>query len=191
MKVKLLAVTKPEGFTLKELSEYAGRVCTHTEEKTGQDTDRFLEARIRQGHLSIFEHINLTFEISGISRACSHQLVRHRIASYSQQSMRYVKQSKNHVTPPSIQNSNMASDYERFMNIAWEMYESLIRSGIKQEDARYVLPIATKTKIVVTMNLRQWWHFIEMRTPMGAQWEIREKVAEEVKRQIDDLLNSR
>jgi len=195
MKVELLAVTKPEnGLSLKELIEFAGRVCTNTKERVGENTDNFLNNRIAQGHLSIFEHINFTFLVSNVSRSFSHQLVRHRIASYSQQSMRYVNQSGywcDYITPPALFNNEEALQvYDRFMNIAWETYDDLISRGIKKEDARFVLPIASPTEIMITMNLRQWWHTIKMREAKDAQWEIRE-FAREVKGIIDRLLNLR
>jgi len=189
MKVELLAVTKPlSGYNIHELIEYAGRVCTNTTDKVGKATGAFLEARKKQGHLSIFEHVSLTFEISEISRACSHQLVRHRIASYSQQSMRYVAQiDLDYVVPDSIQQNEETVDiYEAAMWSAWVSYEALIAQGIKKEDARFVLPIATKTRIVMTMNLRELMHFIEVRTSPAAQWEIR-AVALEIKAIIADL----
>ena len=128
---------------------------------------------LQAGHLSVFEHASVTFEIDGISRACSHQLVRHRVASYSQQSQRYCKIDVSsddwYVTPPIM---SRGEQYKRFMQDMAEKYQCALDSGIKPEDARYLLPEATKTKIVVTMNLRELFHFFDTRNSNRAQWEI-------------------
>lgn len=130
---------------------------------------------LQAGHLSVFEHASVTFEIDGISRACSHQLVRHRVASYSQQSQRYcridVDSDDWYVTPPILDNSER---YRVVMAQCAAAYCEALDSGIKPEDARYLLPEATKTKIVVTMNLRELFHFFDVRNSNRAQWEIRD-----------------
>lgn len=126
------------------------------------------------GHISVFEHASATFRVSGISRACSHQLVRHRLASYSQQSQRYCKVDVDadwFVTPPRLQRTSGFSDA---MRSAAKSYLDALDHGIKPEDARYMLPEATKTEIVVSMNVRELFHFIELRTSQAAQWEIRD-----------------
>lgn len=133
-----------------------------------------LEELVERGHHSVIEHAVFTFAIEGISRSCSHQLVRHRIASYSQQSQRYVK-SRGYVIPPSIRESKEASRvFEEAAAGAWRAYEELLGLGMPKEDARYILPNAASTNIVVTMNARSLLNFFRLRCCLRAQWEIRE-----------------
>ena len=150
---------------------------------------QLLRGLVRKGHGSILEHCCFTFAIEGISRACSHQLVRHRIASYSQQSQRYVNGNKfGYVIPPEIEKDEaIKCMFDAFMDNTMAFYETLVEEyGIKKEDARYILPNATTTNIVVTMNARELLHFIELRTSPRAQWEIRE-LAEEMLRQLKEV----
>lgn len=144
---------------------------------------KLLQGIVKAGHGSVLEHCCFTFSIEGISRACSHQLVRHRIASYSQQSQRYVKGDKfGYVIPPEIEKSGgLKKAFEDHMKNTMVLYNALVLSGIKKEDARYLLPNATTTNIVVTMNARELLHFIELRTSPRAQWEIRELAGEMLK----------
>ena len=136
VKVELIAVTKylRGNGTPEELLEHAGRVCYRSEKR--REAGSFLQARIREGHESIIEHASLTFEIGGISRACSHQLVRHRIASYSQESQRYVDLSNpEFVMPPSIaQNPESVRIWDDLVERMRGTYQSLRRLGIKKED---------------------------------------------------------
>jgi thymidylate synthase (FAD) len=130
------------------------------------------------------EHATFTFGIEGISRACSHQLVRHRIASYSQQSQRYVNaKTFNYIIPESIKrDKELKKKFEAFIKNSAETYATLSNAGIRDEDARFVLPNACETKIVVTMNARALLNFFKERICMRAQWEIRalaEKMLEE------------
>jgi len=175
VEVELIAVTQylRGNGTPEELLEHAGRVC-YRSEKRGE-AGSFLQARIREGHESIIEHASLTFEIGGISRACSHQLVRHRIASYSQESQRYVSMSDPElVMPPSIaQNPEAVRIWDGLVERVRDAYQSLRQFGIKKEDARFLLPNATATRIVVTMNCRELRHFFRIRCDRAAQWEIR------------------
>ena len=129
------------------------------------------------GHFSTLEHASYTFAVDGVSRALTHQLVRHRIASFNQQSQRYVKfkDGVDVVTPDTI-----ASDPERkalfddAIAAAVSAYEKLLDAGVPAEDARYLLPNAAESKIVITMNVRELLHFFELRCCNRAQWEIRE-----------------
>lgn len=175
MKVDLIAITKylQGNGTPEELVEHAGRVCYRSESK--EEPGEFIQGRIREGHESIIEHACLTFEISGISRACSHQLVRHRIASYSQESQRFVDLSDpEFVVPPSIAEKPAAMKvWDELVGQMKEAYRELRRLGIRKEDARFLLPNATATRIVVTMNLRELRHFFQVRCDRAAQWEIR------------------
>ncbi len=175
--VKLIAITEylcNEGGTPEALIEHAARVCYRSHASGSRAV--FISARLRDGHESVVEHASATFEISGISRACSHQLVRHRLASYSQESQRYVNMSApEFVMPPSIERNTAARDiWDDFMRRAAEAYVALIQCGVSKEDARFVLPNATTTRIVVTMNFRELRHFFRVRLHPAAQWEIRE-----------------
>ncbi|MCX7682122.1 MAG: FAD-dependent thymidylate synthase [Anaerolineae bacterium] len=176
MEVALIAITRylrGEG-TPEELLEHAGRVCYRSQGRG--DPGAFLRARIREGHESLIEHASATFEISGISRACSHQLVRHRLASYSQESQRYVSMaSPEWVIPPAISADPEAlAIWEQFAANVQQAYQMLRARGIRKEDARFVLPNATATRIVVTMNFRELLHVFRLRISPEAQWEIRE-----------------
>jgi len=135
---------------------------------------------IKLGHESPLEHWVATFHISGISRSCSHQLVRHRIASHSQTSMRYVNMlHQDIVTPPDIMLDERAMTVFRGAALhAAESYRRLLELGLKKEDARFVLPIATQTGIIVTMNARSLRNFFKLRLDKAAQWEIRELAGE-------------
>ncbi|MEM2420054.1 MAG: FAD-dependent thymidylate synthase [Candidatus Bathyarchaeia archaeon] len=138
------------------------------------------------GHMSVIEHASFTFSIEDVSRAMTHQLVRHRIASYTQQSQRYVKYDtlKSYVIPPSIEaNPEAKRLFDETLKRISEVYNRLLGMGIPKEDARYVLPNAAKTNIVVTMNARELRHFFNLRCCMRSQWELRE-VAIEMLRQV-------
>lgn len=138
--------------------------------------ERFLGKILRMGHLSVLEHASFTFGIEGISRAASHQLVRHRLASYSQQSQRYVKFDKDEfATPHSIEaNAQAKKEFESALKRVKKAYKTLVECGIPAEDARFILPNAACTKIIVTMNARELTHFFRLRCCERAQWEIRE-----------------
>lgn len=134
-----------------------------------------IDKLVDMGHLSTFEHASFTFAIEGISRVLTHQLVRHRIASYSQQSQRYVTEHGfEYIVPPAVAaNAEAKAKYESLMKQVQSTYDELVSLGVHQEDARYVLANATETKIVVTMNARSLLHFFEKRCCHRAQWEIR------------------
>lgn len=176
MKVELIAVTRylREDGTPEDLLEHAGRVCYRSESRG--EPGKFLRARIREGHESLIEHASATFEISGISRACSHQLVRHRLASYSQESQRYVDMSDPEwALPPAIlDNPEAKAIWDDFAEEVTEVYRSLRDLGIRKEDARFALPNAAATRIVTTMNFRELLHFFRIRISRAAQWEIRD-----------------
>lgn len=129
------------------------------------------------GHFSTLEHASFTFAIDGVSRALTHQLVRHRLASFNQQSQRYVKFKEGVpvVVPSSVQESEEALNvFNEAIHAATDAYAKLVEMGIEAEDARYLLPNAAETKIVVTMNARELHHFFEVRCCNRAQWEIRD-----------------
>lgn len=127
------------------------------------------------GHYSVFEHVSFTFAIEGVDRSLTHQLVRHRIASYSQRSQRYVSEKEfEYITPPSIQANKEASEiFKATMSTINKAYNKLSDLGIPKEDARYVLPNACETKIIVTMNARSLFNFFNHRCCNRAQWAIR------------------
>jgi len=148
--------------------------------------EALLKKILSAGHFSVLEHANFTFGIEGISRACSHQLVRHRLASFSQQSQRYVASADRFgvVIPASIADRpELKERFDAFMRDACALYEELRGSGIPAEDARFVLPNAVGTKLVLTMNARELHHFFRLRCCLRAQWEIR-AVAEEMLRLV-------
>ena len=160
-------------------------------EELGKTSDKelkiILEQVVNLGHTSVVEHASFTFAISDVSRSLTHQLVRHRIASYSQQSQRYVNLNEpNYVTPPKIaKDKKMKKAYDKTMNMIWKEYNKLLELGIPAEDSRYVLPNATCTNIMVTMNARSLLNFFELRCCLHAQWEIRalaNKMLQEVKK---------
>lgn len=139
-------------------------------------TESFLKMLNESGHLSPFEHASFSFAIEGISRVATHQLVRHRMASYSQQSQRYVGMgSQTCIVPPSVENSEEAARiFKEQLDSAWQCYNRLVELGISNEDARFILPHGTETRIVVTMNARELHHFFSLRLCKRSQWEIRE-----------------
>ena len=138
---------------------------------------KVLKTIITSGHTSALEHASYTFAIDGVSRALTHQLVRHRLASYNQQSQRYVTYAEEpqFVVPPAVSADTAAAEaFSAATRAAFEAYRALLDAGVKPEDARYLLPNAMETKIVVTMNVRELLHFFELRCCRRAQWEIRE-----------------
>jgi thymidylate synthase (FAD) len=146
-----------------------------------------LKRTVGSGHHSVVEHAVFTFSIEGVSRALTHQLVRHRIASYSQQSQRYVRfDDADYVVPPEIEKDPDAlATFGKAVEDAWGSYRQLVDMGIPEEDARYVLPNAATTNITVTMNARELIHFFRLRCCLRAQWEIRRaalKMLDECKR---------
>jgi thymidylate synthase (FAD) len=145
------------------------------EKMTDEQVESFLGKIIKLGHYSTLEHVSFTFAIEGVSRVLTHQLVRHRIASYSQQSQRYVQEHDfEFIMPPAVREIPEAkARFEQLMDEIRRTYDDLIAMGAHQEDARYVLANATETKIVVTMNGRALLHFFALRCCNRAQWEIR------------------
>lgn len=147
------------------------------EQMSDEAVRRVLRTVITSGHTSTLEHASYTFAIDGVSRAMTHQLVRHRLASYNQQSQRYVKYDSEpvFVVPPSVAADPAAREaFDDACAAAFESYRTLLDAGVPAEDARYLLPNAMETKIVVTMNVRELLHFFELRGCRRAQWEIRE-----------------
>ncbi len=185
MKVKLLESTpNPE-----QLVAAAARVCYSPmggdqllEDLSPNEAKAFIQKLMEMGHDSPLEHVSFTFAIDGVSRVLSHQLVRHRIgASYSQKSQRYVNEFSKHtsfILPPTVSKDTAATaKYMDCMEQIFNTYQELCEL-VPQEDARYVLPNATCTNLVVTFNARSLLHFFQLRCCMRAQWEIRELAKE-------------
>ena len=179
MHVELLNYTpRPEVQVARaaRLCYYGSDIDQLKETMTPVKSAELVRKLVKMGHMSTVEHVTFTFGIEGVSRALSHQLVRHRIASYSQQSQRYVDGSHfGYVVPPSVQeNEEALHTFETQMASATAAYAILRECGIPAEDARFVLPNATDTKIICTFNVRSLYNFFEHRCCNRAQWEIRE-----------------
>jgi len=188
-KVELAACTQcvpnPGYFDLEEdggsMLEIVGRaagICHDREEK--ESYEDFIRRIIKMGHDSVLEHLSFTFRVDGVSRALTHQLVRHRIASYSQRSQRFCTEDKfGYVVPSKLKDKTgmdvdfWAEWYTNRMEDAQNAYQYAINHGIRPEDARFVLPNACETKIFITMNARELRHFFKLRMAKDAQWEIR------------------
>lgn len=177
MKVKLINHTPEPDKTVAA----AARLCYSPigaeqimENFSEEGISSFLKKLMEVGHWSPTEHVSFTFAVEGVSRALSHQLVRHRIASYSQQSQRYVKlENFEYIVPPTIQKDPLALDvFKTTIEEIRRAYQKLAQV-VPAEDARYILPNACETKIVLTFNCRSLYNFFEHRCCERAQWEIR------------------
>jgi len=188
LKVKLLRYTTDAELLCGSAALTSTRSGSPSEifDKMDLETARKIVRRVTgYGHASVIEHASFTFTIEGVSRVMTHQLVRHRIASYTQQSQRYVAYNtlENYITPPSIEKNNDAKKvFDDALRGISEAYDKLLKMQIPKEDARFILPNAAKTNIIVTMNARELRHFFNLRCCARAQWEIRE-VATEMLRQ--------
>lgn len=173
--VELLRITE----RAEELIAWAAQLTRGKENKvrTIADARRLIKSLIAMGHESVLEHGVATFLVEGISRACLAQLTRHRLASYTVLSQRYTEPLRGEwVIPPSLAEGDqkLRERAEALLDQAWEVYRDLREAGIPKEDARFFLPMATKTKLVMTANFREWRHIIRLRTAPEAQWEIRD-----------------
>lgn len=176
MIVKLLAYTQ----NADAICAAAGNSC-YSERPSFEivediDSDKVLSRIVGMGHHSVIEHAVFTFSVEGVSRALTHQLVRHRVASFSQQSQRYVSmRSPTYVTPHTVEADEDAERiFDETMSAIWDAYSRLEAMGIPAEDARYLLPNGCTTNITITMNARELLHFFSLRCCNRAQWEIRE-----------------
>jgi len=190
----IIFTPKKEIEDLPRRIELAGRTCYKSEDKiTRESSDKFVRSLIKRGHESVLEHCDITVKIV-CDRACSHQLVRHRIAAYSQESQRYCDySSKKHgdgglqvICPPNIALASLSAredgtsensifaQWEKSIERSYNTYRELRDNGVPAEDSRSVLPNATKTEVVTTFNVRQWRHvFRERALNPHAQWQIR------------------
>ncbi len=176
MIVKLLAYTQ----NADAICAAAGNSC-YSERPSYQiaediNAEKVLSRIVGMGHHSVIEHATFTFSVEGVSRALTHQLVRHRVASFSQQSQRYVSMNDpTFVTPHTVEdNPEALKVFDDTMAAIWEAYGKLEAMGIPAEDARYLLPNGCTTNITITMNARELLHFFSLRCCNRAQWEIRE-----------------
>ncbi|WP_102399184.1 FAD-dependent thymidylate synthase [Haloimpatiens massiliensis] len=207
LKVKLIEYTpNPEGVIAS-----AAKLCYSPvgideiqENLTKENTEKFLNILVSYGHYSPIEHVSFTFAAEGVSRSLTHQLVRHRIASFSQQSQRYVRLEQfEYIIPEAIEKDSearkvfietMEQCQKSYDILADRLKDKYIKQGIKPlaaekkaiEDARYVFPNACETKIVFTMNARSLMNFFNHRCCNRAQWEIR-ALANEMLKQVKEV----
>jgi len=177
LKVSLVSSTKDPEITCAKCASVSWR-RRGMKEVSLEEAREIIRRVLGYGHESVIEHACFTFFVEGISRSLTHQLVRHRIASYTQQSMRYVDLSRSKeyfIRPKTISDDE---ELTRLFNATVakckETYDLLRKKGVPCEDSRFVLPIASQTKIAITMNARELRHFFTMRCCLRAQWEIRE-----------------
>ncbi len=170
LEIELIAIT-PDS---QKLIEQAGRTCYLSFDKMDDNSQAgFIKRLIKIGHESPLEHAYATFRIKNCSRAMTHQLVRHRLMAVSQQSQRYCDEEDfTYVVPESIP-PDLIDEFHNDMQTIQEMYKKWRNKGLKKEDARFVLPNACTSEIVVSANFREWRHILTVRTEKGAQWEIR------------------
>ena len=156
--------------------EYAARVCYNSTDKMFHNPT-FIQARLEHKHGDIAEHVNYVFMIEDISVACLGQMVRHGLMSHSVSSTRYVDQFANSAIVPSTISDHVNNElyelYLQHIGNSYELYGKLRQAGIPKEDARYVLPVANSTKLIVSGNALMWRNFIAQRSHQAAQWEIR------------------
>lgn len=187
MNVKLIAYTP----NAELLCAKAMRGCRTSElayrlNLNGEYVKHLIRLAKKLGHLDVLEHASFTFSVAKISRSCSHQLVRHRIATFSQQSMRSVDMSDltpaNFVVPETVKKDPVASaTFYETLEKCLKSYKTMRQRGIPKEDARFILPIASPTNITFTMNARELLHFFKLRLSTDAQWEIRNLAKEMLK----------
>jgi len=155
------------------------------EERTEEKCDyhyvcapRFLRLARKTKHFGVFEHATFTVSVSGISRSCTHQLVRHRLFSYLQSSSRRIDFSEftpnDFIRPRSFDKAASNQKFRETIDQNIKLYDELVKKGVPKEDARFILPQATPQHIVITGNARNWLHFFFLRMSKEAQWEIRE-----------------
>lgn len=168
MKIMVIRATESP---MHAISTAAG-MCYGKDEYSSKRVKRCL----RNGHTSVVEHVSVTLRIEGISRSCLAQLTRHRIASFSVMSQRYCEVGGDDwfVIPPSIIEAGEEVGFVAEVEKAAKAYHRLLAKGVKKEDARFLLPEATKTSLIMTINVRSLMNFLSLRLDKSAQWEIRE-----------------
>jgi len=183
MKVELICITSKA----EDLIERACRTCYLSFHRYNPpaSTRELIKKVIRKGHHSVLEHACATFRIKGGSRVFTHELVRHRMMSPSQESQRYVEYGKTKefefVIPPTIEKTKFKKEFESLAKKSYGLYSEMVKADIPKEDARYMLPNATTSEIVITANFRELRHIFEVRCQERAHWEIREICLEMLK----------
>lgn len=191
-----------------QLIELAGRTAYQSRDKITQDSaEKFVKMLKNRGHESVLEHSCMTVEFNNVSRGFTHEMVRHRLASYTQESTRYVDGSNFLVVIPPDKDADeklvelnlpngtrLKVSFQEWMDLNEQMYRGLRKVGWLPQDARQILPTGIKAQIVITCNLREWRHIFKLRTAKDAHWEIRQvmiNLLQEVKKQVpiifDDL----
>jgi len=207
---KILAIMVGINQSSLELIETAGRTAYQSRDKiTEGSATKFAEMLRNRGHESVFEHSSMTVEFNNVSRGFTHELVRHRIASFTQESTRYVDESDfNVIIPPTRDGDSKIVELELpnkekikvsfndWVSLNEQMYRGLRKADWVTEDARQILPIGIKSQIVITANFREWKHIFRLRTGLRAHWEIRRvmtSLLQEVKEKVpvifDDIKN--
>lgn len=171
MNVELVDYTKDSIIRIEQFAKVSRKNRQADCLKISED---FVRKLISLGHESVLECAYATFYVSGISRVCSHQLVRHRLASYCQKSQRHCNEADGDYIVPHTIPENLYNDMINTVETCREFYEKLINAGVPIEDARYFLPQGWTTDIMITMNFRELRHFFKTRRSPEAQWEIRE-----------------
>ena len=181
MKIEIISITPAAERVIAE----AARTCYLSFDRQSEDADRnLIRSLIRRGHHSVLEHASATFRIKGCSRAFTHQLVRHRLCAFSQQSQRYVDEDGfRAVIPPRVEADPAALEvFQQTLEDIHRSYHALRKLGIPKEDARFLLPTAAESEIVFSANFRQLRHMLIIRGAPPAQWEIRRVFVEILRR---------
>jgi len=175
-KVELMSITP----NAQDVIERACRTCylSFNRYKPPASTEELIKKVIRKGHHSVLEHALATFRIKGGSRVFTHELVRHRLMSPSQESQRYVEYGKTkefeYVVPPTIQDTQFENKFKKLAQETFSLYQDMVKADIPKEDSRYILPNATTSEIVISANFRELRHIFEVRCVERAHWEIRQ-----------------
>ena len=179
MNIELIAHTPDPETTIANIAT----TCYDSKPKDLDGSQKMIKALIKAGHEAMIEHAHATFKLIGVSRALTHEACRHRLFSFAQRSQRYVKENQpSYVTPDVLVGDCAMQDgklseakivFETAMQNAWNAYAKLLELGLKPEDARFVLPNACTTEIVMSGNFREWRNFLKLRLGPRAQWEIR------------------
>jgi thymidylate synthase (FAD) len=175
-------LTKPEN-VINDIASSA-RTCYQSQDKSTPENDlKLVRNLMKREHFAMFEFSNMNVRFSNVSRGFTHEMVRHRLASFAQESTRYVKENDLHVIVPPHKNENefypdldngiLGISLSSALEVSQNAYRTLLKAGWKLEDARQVLPIATQAQIVVGANIREWRHIFKMRCDIFAHWEIR------------------
>lgn len=156
--------------------------CYNSKPKDIEASRKMIRSLVKAGHEAMVEHAHATFKLLDVSRVLTHELVRHRLFSFAQKSQRFVKENEeSYVTPNVLIDDNSANAqmkqakliFDMAMHNAWFVYRNLLKLGLKPEDARFVLPNACTTEIIVSGNFREYRNFLKLRLGPRAQWEIR------------------